>query len=42
MALVCLYPENDSYQLIKVPDLSDEVNDLFNLRRYILSIKKDM
>ena len=42
MMLVCLYPENKSYQLLKVPDLSDEINDLFNLRRYILSIKKDM
>jgi ATP-dependent exoDNAse (exonuclease V) beta subunit len=32
LALVCLYPENDSYQLIKVPDLQKEVADLFALR----------
>jgi len=39
MVLVCLYPENKSYQLLKVPDLSEEVADLFNLRRYTLDIK---
>jgi len=39
MVLVCLYPENKSYQLLKVPDLSEEVSDLFNLRRYALDIK---
>jgi hypothetical protein len=39
MVLVCLYPENQSYQLLKVPDLSEEVGDLFNLRRYTLDIK---
>tara|TARA_B100001769_G_scaffold195119_1_gene155539 strand:- start:17194 stop:17961 length:768 start_codon:yes stop_codon:yes gene_type:complete len=38
MMLICLYPDNDSYQLIRVPDLSDEVNDLFNLRK--LNMKK--
>ena len=39
MMLVCLYPENKSYQLLKVPDLSEEVGDLFNLRRYTLDVK---
>ena len=39
MMLVCLYPENKSYQLLKVPDLSEEVGDLFNLRRYALDVK---
>tara|TARA_Y100000768_G_scaffold387158_1_gene377490 strand:+ start:704 stop:1471 length:768 start_codon:yes stop_codon:yes gene_type:complete len=38
MMLICLYPDNDSYQLIRVPDLSEEVNDLFNLRK--LNMKK--
>jgi Cys-tRNA synthase (O-phospho-L-seryl-tRNA:Cys-tRNA synthase) len=41
MVLVCLYPDNKSYQLIKVPDLSEEINDLFNLRRYILHLKEN-
>lgn len=41
LMLVCLYPDNNSYQLIKVPDLSEEVNELFNLRKYIISIKNN-
>lgn len=32
MALVVLHPNNDSYQLIKVPDLSDEVEMMFKER----------
>lgn len=32
LALVCLYPDNDNYQLISVPDLQNEVADLFDLR----------
>lgn len=31
--LVCLYPENTSYKLIKVPDLSNEIKELFKLRK---------
>jgi len=37
MALVCLHPTNKNYMVIKVPDLSSEVNDLFELRRNTLS-----
>tara|TARA_B100000902_G_C27249815_1_gene884642 strand:- start:764 stop:1543 length:780 start_codon:yes stop_codon:yes gene_type:complete len=33
MALVCLYPDNSCYQLLTVPDLSNEVHDLFALRK---------
>ena len=33
MALVCLYPDNSSYQVIKVPDLQEEVANLFALRK---------
>jgi len=36
--LVCLYPDNPSYQLIKVPDLSNEIKDLFELRKNLLSL----
>ena len=31
--LVCLYPENKNYLLLRVPDLQKEVSDLFELRR---------
>ena len=31
--LVCLYPNNKNYQLIRVPDLSQEIKDLFELRK---------
>ena len=31
--LVCLYPNNKNYQLIKVPDLSNEIKELFELRK---------
>ena len=33
MALVCLYPDNSSYQVIKVPDLQEEIANLFALRK---------
>jgi hypothetical protein len=35
MYLVCLHPNNNNgnYQRIKVPELKDEMNDLFNMRR---------
>lgn len=36
--LVCLYPDNPSFQLIKVPDLSSEIKDLFELRKNQLSL----
>jgi hypothetical protein len=44
MYLVCLHPDNKNknYQLLQVPDLSDDIEQLFNLRKYILEIKKDM
>ena len=32
LALVCLHPDNNSFQLIKVPDLQNEVRELFKLR----------
>lgn len=32
LALVCLHPDNESFQLIKVPDLQQEVRELFELR----------
>jgi hypothetical protein len=40
MYLVCLHPnnENKSYQRIKVEDMTDEINELFDLRREILAI----
>ena len=34
--LVCLYPENEDYQLWKVPNLQKEVSDLFALRKGLL------
>ena len=36
MYLVCLYPENKDYQLWKVPDMTNEINDLFKLRKTML------
>ena len=44
MYLVCLHPnnKNNNYQLFQVPELTDEIQQLFNLRKYILHIKKDM
>jgi ATP-dependent exoDNAse (exonuclease V) beta subunit len=36
--LVCLYPDNPSYQLIKVPNLEAEIKSLFELRRNQLSL----
>lgn len=35
MFLVCLHPDNknNSYQLFKVPQLHDEINDLFKIRK---------
>jgi hypothetical protein len=39
MYLVCLHPnnENESYQRIKVEDMTTEINELFDLRREILA-----
>ena len=31
--LVCLYPENTNYQLLRVPNLESEVAELFEMRR---------
>lgn len=44
MYLVCLHPinKNNNYQLFQVPELCDEIQQLFNLRKYILEIKKNM
>jgi len=36
MMLVCLYPDNKDYQLFKVPNLQDEINELFKLRKSML------
>lgn len=36
MYLVCLYPENSDYQLWKVPEMQDEINDLFMLRKSMI------
>ena len=33
MYLVCLHPDNNSYQVFKVPDLSSEISELFNFRK---------
>ena len=33
MAIVCLHPENSNYQFLTIPDLQEEVNDLFALRK---------
>lgn len=39
MYLVCLHPinENNNYQRIKVEDMTDDINELFDLRREILA-----
>ena len=31
MCLVCLYPENDNYIIYEVPELYEEINDLFQI-----------
>lgn len=36
--LVCLHPNNSSFQLIKVPDLKEEIKTLFELRKNQLSL----
>lgn len=36
LALVCLHPDHIGFQLIRVPDLSTEMNDLFALRKEII------
>ena len=36
MVLVCLYPENNNYILFKVPNLENEVKELFELRKSML------
>jgi hypothetical protein len=33
MCLVCLHPNQPSYQIYKVPDLSKEIATLFALRK---------
>jgi hypothetical protein len=33
MCLVCLYPENDNYILIDVPELSEEISELLELKK---------
>ena len=33
MFLVCLHPSKSDYQVIKVPELNSEINDLFHLRK---------
>ena len=33
LVLICLYPENNDYQYISVPDLQKEVTDLFEIRK---------
>ena len=33
MCLVCLYPDNKDYKLFRVPDLQEEVSELFELRK---------
>jgi len=37
MCLVCLHPnnKNKSFQIIPVPDIQEDINNLFNLRRII-------
>ena len=37
MALVCLHPDQSSYQVLPVPDLQDEVNELFEIRKLSIS-----
>ena len=33
MALVCFYPEMENYKVFKVPNLENEINELFALRK---------
>ena len=33
LVLICLYPENDNYQYISVPNLQKEVAELFEIRK---------
>ena len=33
LCLVCLHPDNDSFQLFKVPFMDKEIKSLFELRR---------
>jgi hypothetical protein len=33
LCLVCLHPDNDSFQLFKVPFMDNEIKSLFDLRR---------
>lgn len=40
MYLVCLHPEKKNYEKIKVPDLPEEINNLFNLREKQIKNKK--
>ena len=42
MCLVCMHPENKNGDYIKlvVPDLSDEINDLMELRKVLIHGQK--
>lgn len=40
LCLVCLHPNLSSYQLLTVPDLSNEIKELFALRKQQLSLLK--
>jgi CRISPR/Cas system-associated exonuclease Cas4 (RecB family) len=33
LCLVCLYPTQKSYKLFEVPDLKEEIEELFNIRK---------
>lgn len=37
LALVCLHPDHQSYQIIKIPNLENEVDELFKLRLKMLA-----
>jgi hypothetical protein len=37
LCLVCLHPNNKDYQIIKVPILNEEINDLMQYRKFLLS-----
>ena len=39
LRLVCLHPNQQSYQIIDVPDLEEELDDLFKLRATNLKTK---
>jgi hypothetical protein len=39
MCLICLYPENKNYIELEVPELCEEIEDLFNLQKQKLKVK---